>query len=140
VCEGIRLGHKDLTYDPLRKMMLEELERRNYAQTKIDCYIQIQTIEDFARYFRRPPDQLTPEHVRDYQAYLFRERKLAAHRDTTVGRSAVLKAWSVADTPYPKKTRYSTLPGNSEERQARYIEAAVNGILITFIPYFNKFQ
>ena len=37
----------------LRKMMLEELERRNYAQTTIDCYIQ--TVEDFARYFRRPP-------------------------------------------------------------------------------------
>ncbi len=58
----------------LRKMMLEELERRNYAQTTIDCYIQ--TIEDFARYFRRPPDH--PEHIREYQAYLFRERKLAA--------------------------------------------------------------
>jgi hypothetical protein len=36
----------------LRKMMLEELERRNYAQTTIDCYIQ--TVEDFARHFRRP--------------------------------------------------------------------------------------
>ena len=23
----------------LRKMMLEELERRNYAQTTIDCYL-----------------------------------------------------------------------------------------------------
>ena len=45
----------------LRKMMLEELERRNYAQTTIDCYIR--TVEDFARYFRRPPDQLTPEPV-----------------------------------------------------------------------------
>jgi Phage integrase, N-terminal SAM-like domain len=42
----------------LRKMMLEELERRNYAQTTIDCYLQ--TIEDFARHFHRPPDQLTP--------------------------------------------------------------------------------
>jgi hypothetical protein len=31
----------------LRKMMLEELERRNYAQTTIHGYIQ--TIEDFAR-------------------------------------------------------------------------------------------
>jgi hypothetical protein len=38
----------------LRKMMLEELERRNYAEPTINCYIQ--TIEDFARYFRRPPD------------------------------------------------------------------------------------
>ncbi len=94
----------------LRKMMLEELERRNYAQTTIDCYIQ--TIEDFARHFRRPPDQLTPEHIREYQAYLFRERKLAA--STVTQRLAALrlfytqtikKAWSVADTPYPKKTR-----------------------------------
>src|SRR5208337_3897861 len=95
----------------LRKMMLEELERRNYAQTTIDCYIQ--TIEDFARYFRRPPDQLAPEHIREYQAYLFRERKLAA--STVTQRLAALrffytrtikKAWSVADTPYPKKTRH----------------------------------
>src|SRR5271155_661323 len=94
----------------LRKMMLEELERRNYAQTTIDCYIQ--TIEDFARHFHRPPDQLTPEHIREYQAYLFRERKLAA--STVTQRLAALrffytqtikKAWSVADTPYPKKTR-----------------------------------
>ena len=95
----------------LRKMMLEELERRNYAQTTINCYIQ--TIADFARYFRRPPDQLTAEHIREYQAYLFRERKLAA--STVTQRLAALrffytqtikKAWSVADTPYPKKTRH----------------------------------
>ncbi|HEX4783192.1 MAG TPA: site-specific integrase [Candidatus Sulfotelmatobacter sp.] len=94
----------------LRKTMLEELERRNYAQTTINCYIQ--TIEDFPRHFRRRPDQLTPEHIREYQAYLFRERNLAA--STVTQRLAVLrffytqtirKAWSVADTPYPKKAR-----------------------------------
>ena len=71
----------------LRKMMLEELERRNYAQTTISSYIR--TIEDFARYFRRPPDQLTPEHIREYQAYLFRERKLAA--STVTQRLAALR-------------------------------------------------
>jgi site-specific recombinase XerD len=73
----------------LRKMMLEELERRNYAQTTIDCYIQ--TVEDFARHFRRPPDQLTPEHIREYQAYLFpREEASRIQRDATTGGSAVL--------------------------------------------------
>src|SRR5262249_24142204 len=95
----------------LRKMMLEELERRNFAQTTISSYIR--TIEDFARYFRRPPDQLTPEHIREYQAHLFRERKLA--ESTVTQRLAALrffytrtikKAWTVADTPYPKKTRH----------------------------------
>ena len=59
----------------LRKMMLEELERRNYAQSTTRAYLR--TIEDLARYFKRPPDQLAPEHIREYQAYLFRERKLS---------------------------------------------------------------
>jgi len=56
----------------LRKMMLEELERRNFAQTTTHGYIH--TIEDFARYFKRSPEQLGPKHVREYQAYLLRER------------------------------------------------------------------
>ena len=56
-------------------MMLEELERRNYSQSTTRTYLR--TIEDLARYFKRPPDQLEPEHIRQYQAYLFRERKLS---------------------------------------------------------------
>jgi integrase/recombinase XerD len=95
----------------LRKMMLEELERRNFAQTTTHSYVR--TIEDFARYFMRSPDQLGPEHIREYQAYLFRERRLAA--STVTQRLAALrffftrtlkKAWSGAETPYPKKTRH----------------------------------
>jgi len=64
----------------LRKMMLEELERRNYAQTTRDCYIQ--TIEDFARYFKRPPDQLGPEHIRDNQLRFCGELALLAQPKT----------------------------------------------------------
>jgi len=33
-------------------------------------------IEQFAKHFKRPPDRLTLEHLRAYQAYLLRERKL----------------------------------------------------------------
>jgi integrase/recombinase XerD len=54
--------------------MLEELERRNYSQSTTRAYIH--TVEDFARYFKRPPDQLGPEHIREYQAQLFSTRKL----------------------------------------------------------------
>ena len=59
----------------LRKMMLEELQRRNYAETTIRQYIR--TVEDFARRFNCPPDRLGPRHIREFQAELFRKRKLS---------------------------------------------------------------
>jgi integrase/recombinase XerD len=59
----------------LRKMMLEELQRRNYAKTTIDCYLR--SVEDFSRYFQRSPDRLGPRHIREYQAALFRKRQLS---------------------------------------------------------------
>ena len=92
----------------LRKMMLEELERRNYSESTKRVYVQ--TIEDLARYFKRPPDQLEPEHIRQYQAYLFRDRKLSPN--TVNQRTGALRfffitvlrrSWSIADTPYPKR-------------------------------------
>jgi hypothetical protein len=46
----------------LRKMVLEELERRNYAQTTIDCYLR--AVAEFSLHFHRPPNQLGPEHIR----------------------------------------------------------------------------
>src|SRR5260370_24577305 len=70
--------------------MLEELERRNYAQTTIDCYLH--TVEHFSRYFHRSPDQLGPEHIREYQAALFKKWKLAPN---TVNQR-LAEAWSLA--------------------------------------------
>jgi integrase/recombinase XerD len=58
----------------LRKIMLEELERRNYTQSTIRHYLSF--VERFARHFGKSPDKLGPEHLRSYQAYLLRERKL----------------------------------------------------------------
>ena len=93
----------------LRKMMLEELERRNYSQSTVRAYVR--TMEDLARYFKRPPDQLGPSQLRQYQAYLCRERKLAPN--TMVQRTAALRfffvvtlrrRWTIAETPYPRKT------------------------------------
>ena len=64
----------------LRKMMLEELQRRNYAQTTIKNYLG--TVEGFAKHFGRPPDQLGLDEIRTYQAYLLKERKMGVR---TVG-------------------------------------------------------
>jgi integrase/recombinase XerD len=112
----------------LRKMMLEELQRRNYSQSTIRHYIR--TVEDFARRFRCSPDRLGPRHIREYQAELFQKRKLSAN---TVGRhlaalrffyiKTLRRAWSLEETPYPKRTR--RLPVIlSREEVAQLIHAA----------------
>src|SRR5471032_901474 len=108
--------------------MFEELRRRNYAESTIHIYIH--TVEHFSRHFHRSPDQLGPEHIRQYQAALFTRWKLAPN--TVIQRLAALRffyvqvlkrGWSVAETPYPKKVRH--LPGVlSQEEVAQLIEAA----------------
>jgi site-specific recombinase XerD len=68
-------------------MMLDELQRRNYSPNTVRTYIH--AIEDFARYFGRSPYRLGPEHIRQYQVHLFRERKMSA--GTVEGRTAALR-------------------------------------------------
>jgi len=109
-------------------MMLDELQRRNFSEDTIRHYIR--TVEDFARHFNRPPDRLGLRHIREYQAQLFQKRKLSSGSVTY--RLAALrffyiktlkKAWSVAETPYPKK-HYRLPTILSQEEVARLIDAA----------------
>ena len=112
----------------LKKMMLEELQRLNYAQHTTRSYIR--TVEDFARYFNCRPDRLGPRHIREYQAVLFQKRKLSP--GSVAVRLAALRffycktlrrTWSIADTPYPKKNhRLPTIL--SQEEVAQLIQAA----------------
>ena len=59
----------------LRKIMLEELQRRNYSDSTIRHYLH--WVEEFARHFDTSPDKLGLDHLRAYQAYLLKQRKLA---------------------------------------------------------------
>ena len=112
----------------LRKMMLEELRRRNYSPETTRSYIR--TVEDFARHFNCSPDRLGPRHIREYQAELFEKRKLSA--GSVAVRLAALRffysktlkrAWNIAETPYPKKDH--RLPAIlSQEEVAQLIAAA----------------
>ncbi len=112
----------------LRKMMLEDLQRRDYSQDTIRCYIH--AVEEFSRRFNRPPDRLGPRHIREYQAELLHERKLSPGTVTT--RLAALrffyvktlkKAWNIQETPYPKK-RHRLPTILSPEEVAQLIDAA----------------
>ena len=92
---------------PLRNMVLEELQRRNYSQNTTKIYLR--TIWEFARYFHRSPDELGPEHIREFQAHLFSVRKLAAN--TVAQRTAALRflfvktlkrTYMLEHIPFPK--------------------------------------
>src|SRR5271156_474413 len=108
--------------------MLEELRRRNFADTTIRTYLH--GVAHFSRYFRRRPDQLGPEDIRKYQAMLFTKLKFSPN--TVILRLAALRffyihvlkrGWSIAETPYPKKIRH--LPQVlSQEEVARLMDAA----------------
>ena len=71
----------------LRDRMLEELERRNYSPGTARCYLY--AVQQFAEHFHRAPDRLGAEHIREYQLYLLRERKLSPK--TVAQRTAALR-------------------------------------------------
>lgn len=94
----------------LRKMMLEELQRRNYSQATIHAYLR--AVQRFAQHFRKSPDKLGRSELRSYQAYLLKERKLAV--GSAVAHVAALRFFFIRtlkrygfreDLPYPKRQR-----------------------------------
>ena len=117
----------------LRKVMLEELQRRNFSQATIRAYIG--AVERFARFFGKPPDQLGPEHIREYQAHLLHKKKLKPN--TVVGQVAALRFFFVRSlllddfhlTPYlTRSTLMTPRPARilSPDEVARLIDAASN--------------
>jgi site-specific recombinase XerD len=111
-------------------MMLEELQRRNYSQTTVNTYLKV--VEDFARHFHRPPDELGKEQIRAYQVHLFQERKLGVR---TVGlHTAALRfffcktlkrMYPVEEVPYPRAPRRLPIILTREEA-IRLIDSASN--------------
>jgi integrase/recombinase XerD len=115
----------------LRKVMLEELQRRNFSSETIREYIG--AVERFARHLGKPPDRLGPDHIRRYQAYLLHERKLAV--GTVVAQTAGLRFFFVRtlkrrfppdSIPYPKYPSRRIPKVISPEEVAQLIDAASN--------------
>ena len=114
----------------LRKMMLEELRRRNFSPVTVKNYID--TVERFAKHFGRPPDQLGLDEIRGYQTYLLEERKLGVR--TVAHHTAGLRFfycktlrrnYPIEELPYPKKPRELPIILTQEEA-VRLIDSASN--------------
>ena len=112
----------------LRKIMLEELQRRNYSAITTRNYLRV--VADFAKHFGKSPDKLGLNELRTYQAYLLRERKLTP--GTVINQVAALRFFFVKTLkrhqfrdflPYPQDQR--RLPTVlSQEEVSRLINAA----------------
>jgi hypothetical protein len=114
----------------LRKMMLEELQRRNYSQTTTRSYLKI--VAGFAKHFHLPPDRVGSDQIRSYQVYLLQERKLGVR---TVGHytaalrfffcKTLKRAYPIEEVPYPKTPR--RLPTiRTREEAVQLIDSASN--------------
>jgi integrase/recombinase XerD len=96
-----------------RDRMDEELRIRGYSEHTRLCYLR--RVRHLGRYFMAPPDQLTPEHVRQYQLFLARERHVSWTACNQTGcalrffyRQVLRKDWAVEQIPYQRTGQ--TLP------------------------------
>src|ERR1022692_2017570 len=103
--------------------MLEDLEIRHYSPTTIRLYLH--SVAEFARYFRKPPDQLGPEHIRQYQLFLIKEKQ--ASQSTCIQLVCALRFLythtlnrkiEIERIPFPRRERKLPLILSREEVQA----------------------
>ena len=93
-----------------RDRMDDELRLRGYSASTRDCYVRC--VRNFVRHFMRPPDQLTLEHIRQYQLHLSRDRHVAWTSLNQVVcalrffyREVLKTDWEVRHIPYQKTGR-----------------------------------
>lgn len=89
----------------LRQRMLEDLQRRNFAEGTQKVYID--AVAAFARHFWRSPSDLGPEHVRSYLVYLTKLGKKSSARAANAAlrflyRTTLEKDWRILAEPFPK--------------------------------------
>src|SRR5260370_27520116 len=57
---------------PLRKLMLEDLQIRNYSPNTFAAYIR--RVAEVAKHFGKSPELLGPEESREYQLFLIKDK------------------------------------------------------------------
>jgi integrase/recombinase XerD len=92
---------------PLRQRMADDLCLRNYSDRTIKAYLRC--VSNFARHFGKSPDELGPDHIREYQLYLVKQKQcswavfnqtvcaLRFFYNTTLGCTEMIE-----EIPYPR--------------------------------------
>lgn len=108
---------------PLRQRMLEDLQIRHYSPTTIRVYLH--SVAEFAQHFHQPPDRLGPEHIRQYQLFLIKDKQ--ASQSTCVQLVCALRFLythtlnrkiEIERIPFPRRERTLPLILSREEVKA----------------------
>src|SRR6266542_1279373 len=111
----------------LRKRMIDDLRVRNRSERTIDTYIT--WVANFARHFRKSPELLGTEEIRQYQVYLVNERHVSwSYLNQAVCalrflyRHTLSRDWAVTHIPFPRQPRKLPVILSQAEVQ-RFLEA-----------------
>ena len=115
----------------LRQRYLQDLRLRNYAPRTLQTYVECVSL--FARYFKRSPEKLEREHIREYQLYLVEEKKCSWSRfNQTVCalrflyRNTLGRDWAITHIPFPRKQK--KLPVVLSREEAALFLAAIKNL------------
>lgn len=115
---------------PLRQRMIEDMKIRNLSVKTQKSYVR--HVAQFALYFKKSPEVLGPEEIRQYQLYLLNQREvsrgymapLVAALRFLYG-TTLQRPWAVQAIPYPRKAK--RLPTVlSQQDVARIFDAVSN--------------
>jgi integrase/recombinase XerD len=94
----------------LRQRYMQDLRLRNYAPKTVENYVGCVSL--FARYFKRSPEELGTQHIREYQRYLIEEKKCswATFNQTVCAlrflyRVTLPRDWVITHIPFPRKQK-----------------------------------
>ncbi len=116
---------------PLRQRMLEDLQIRHYSPTTIRIYLHV--IAEFARHLSKPRDQLDAQHIRCYQLFLIKEKRVCS-QSTYIQTVCALRFFythtvrrkiTIERIPFPRRER-KLPPISSREEVKALLEAPRN--------------
>jgi site-specific recombinase XerD len=70
-----RFSYQERSMTPLRQRLIEDIQLRNFSPHTVEAYVR--AVAHFARHYRRSPEQLDGQQVRQYLLYLVQERKVS---------------------------------------------------------------
>ena len=103
--------------------MLEDLQIRQYSPTTIRIYLHC--LAEFAKHFNQSPDLLSPEHIREYQLYLVKQKQVS--RPTCIQTVCALRFFyihtlnrkvAIEHIPFPRRARKLPMILSREEVKA----------------------